>query len=833
MATWDDAAQAHPPLDNPPPRRYCWHVRKTIFAAALLIVSLAGLLRLGFDTDILAMLPADVPEVRGLKSHRDVLERGGALIVTLECGEEDAGLLPDEARSLSGHLKNAGVAGEARWRPVFEEDPGGLAELVAYLWLNGDTVEWQRLLESMAPGKSRQALESSVNRLGTQMDMAAMQMGARDPLGFFNHAAMQVFEGSESEDGGYESGDGMMHLVFVRPAEPVSGYRDTRRWIGRVKAAAADWRQAGGRGWLEIAYTGGPVFTSEVGDGMESDVRGTVGLTLLLVSLLFWWMQRRLRLLAALAGMLVLIFSLTLGIASLLYGDLSMLSVGFASILIGLAVDYGMVVCQEARVSGKGERELRQAVTKGIVWASVTTSAVFAALCMSTLPGVRQLGVLVAIGILSGAVVMLTLYVPIVSRVPVAKLGKGGSAADGATSGRAPFLPPGLAAALLGVVLVFSGSVVLVRGLPRITFDFSVMQPSVSPGMDAMANIRKHMPAWNSLGVQVVVEAGDDAEMLARLTAARERIESAQERGEIKRGTVPLALWPDARRQQMNLVHLEKLMASRHRIMDEARVAGYSEEGLQLPNAMFAALGELAGREGVLYPRGDAAREILQNYLWRDPEGGGLARARIITDAAAKPDGQDLAILRRLNGAGARTSGWSLLSPAVLPLIYRDVTHIFVPMGAILLVMLVLVFRDARDVALVSCTLATPMLLVTAGMRMLGIDWDMLNIVTIPLLLGMGMDYGIHMVMALRRHAGSPAKVWHGIGKALVFCGVSTAIGFGSLGMASNAALAGMGMLCSTGILLTMACSVFVMPGVWRWLHRRPASPPREDSYLT
>jgi predicted RND superfamily exporter protein len=106
-------------------------------------------------------------------------------------------------------------------------------------------------------------------------------------------------------------------------------------------------------------------------------------------------------------------------------------------------------------------------------------------------------------------------------------------------------------------------------------------------------------------------------------------------------------------------------------------------------------------------------------------------------------------------------------------------------------------------------------------MRILSIDWDMLNIVAVPLLLGMGMDYGIHMIMALRRHASEPEKVWHGIGKALMFCGVSTAIGFGSLSMASNKALAGMGSLCAIGIVLTMICSVFVMPGVWRIIHRK------------
>lgn len=798
-------------------------MRKIIVVVLLTLVSVVGLLRLGFDTDILGMLPDEVPEVHGLKAHRDVLERGGALIITLQCGEDDAGLLEDEAESLAGHLKAKGVVGEARWRPVFEEDPDGLGELIAYLWINGNEKEWDELIDGLAESKSKARLKQSIDRLGTVMDMSEMQLSARDPFNFFRHSSAKIFESSESEDGGYASGDGRMHLVFARPVDSVSGYKMTKQWIREVQDAAKDWQQSGDHAWVEIAYTGGPVFTSEVGDGMENDVRGTVGLTLVLVSLLFWYMQRNIKLLFALGGMLILIFVITLGVASLIYGSLSMLSVGFASILIGLAVDYGMVICQEARVASQTEAELRSAVTKGIVWAAITTSAVFAALLFSSLPGVRQLGVLVAIGILAGSIIMLALYVPIVSRMKTSTISS--ASGDGAQVGsRYLRLPPRLATVILISAMLVSVILIGARGLPRITFDFSVMQPSYSPGMEAMNGIKERMPAWNSLGIQVVIEADSDEEILRHLRDAQVRVDASVQRGDVASGTIPVGLWPDIQRQKANRSKFGLLLASRDRLVAEAHDVGFSDEGMSLSLAVLDSLERFQQQPGVIYPRSEAALEILQSYLWRNPEGGGLATGRIVTDVAASPTKDDLALLRELNGDGAYVSGWSLLGPAVLPMIHRDVTHIFVPMGIILLVMLIIVFRDVRDVILVSCCLATPMLVVIAGMCILNIDWDMLNIVAIPLLLGMGMDYGIHMIMALRRHSEQPIKVWHGIGKALLFCGASTAIGFGSLATASNAALAGMGTLCAIGILLTMGCSVFIMPGAWRVIHRKKCS---------
>ncbi len=797
-------------------------MRKIVIVVLLVFVSLAGLLRLGFDTDILAMLPAEVPEVHGLKVHRDVLERGGALIISMECGEEDAGLLDDEADSLSRYLRQSAVVSEARWRPVFEEDPDGLGELMAYLWLNGDESQWNALIASLAEGQSKAKLKQALQRLGTVMDVSSMQLSARDPFGFLGHDSARVFERSGSEDGGYQSSDGRMHLMFVRPSEPVSGYRATRQWIVQVQTAAKAWQDGGDHAWVDLAFTGGPVFTSEVGGGMEKDVRGTVGLTLLLVSLLFWRMQKQLRLLLTLAGMLSLIFVVTLSFASLIYGELSMLSVGFASILIGLAVDYGMVICQEARVSGQNEAHLRGAVTKGIAWAALTTAAVFAALCLSSLPGVRQLGVLVAIGILAGAAVMLLLYLPLVSR---ARLNPPSRAAETRESDRLRpahgFLPPRFATLILAGTVLASGLTIMVMHPPRLTFDFSVMQPNYSPGMEAMTRIKDRFPAWNTLGIQVVVEAADDQQMLGRLREAQTRLDAAAARQQITSGFMPTGIWPDMARQTRNRAKLAHLLDSQQRLLTEARELGFSDDGMSLSLSTFKALQAFHDRRGLIYPRSHAALEILQSYLWRKPQGGGVAKGRVVSDLAAEPSSGELAVLRKLNADGAYTSGWSLLSPAVLPMIHRDVTHVFVPMGAILLVMLVIVFRDIRDVVLVSTCLAAPMLVTVAGMRILGVDWDMLNIIAIPLLLGMGMDYGIHMVMALRRHADQPAKVWHGIGKALIFCGVSTAIGFGSLATASNDALAGMGTLCAIGIVLTMLCSVFVLPGAWRTLHAK------------
>ena len=53
---------------------------------------------------------------------------------------------------------------------------------------------------------------------------------------------------------------------------------------------------------------------------------------------------------------------------------------------------------------------------QNIAWTSGTTAAVFFALNLSSLPGLSQLGNLVGIGVIVGAIVMLSVFAPLTMR---------------------------------------------------------------------------------------------------------------------------------------------------------------------------------------------------------------------------------------------------------------------------------------------------------------------------------------------------------------------------------------------------------------------------------
>src|SRR5204863_263811 len=135
--------------------------------------------------------------------------------------------------------------------------------------------------------------------------------------------------------------------------------------------------------------------------------------TAAIVAILFWLAHRRITPMLWLLTLLAAILVATLGIGGLIFGTVNVVSLGFAGILLGLAVDYGVVHYQEALASPNATiPEIRRAIRPSIFWAAVTTISAFLVLNFGGMPGLAQLGSLVAIGVFLSALVMLFAFLP-------------------------------------------------------------------------------------------------------------------------------------------------------------------------------------------------------------------------------------------------------------------------------------------------------------------------------------------------------------------------------------------------------------------------------------
>ena len=146
---------------------------------------------------------------------------------------------------------------------------------------------------------------------------------------------------------------------------------------------------------------------------MKHDITISVLGTAVIIAILFWLAHRRWKPMLWLLTLLALILASTLALGGLVFGAINVVSMGFAAILLGLAVDYAVVHYQEALAHPDlSIPQIRRAIAPSIFWAAVTTIMAFIVLNFGGLPGLAQLGSLVAIGVTISAFVMIFAFLP-------------------------------------------------------------------------------------------------------------------------------------------------------------------------------------------------------------------------------------------------------------------------------------------------------------------------------------------------------------------------------------------------------------------------------------
>jgi predicted RND superfamily exporter protein len=210
-----------------------------------------------------------------------------------------------------------------------------------------------------------------------------------------------------------------------------------------------------------------------------------------------------------------------------------------------------------------------------------------------------------------------------------------------------------------------------------------------------------------------------------------------------------------------------------------------------------------------------------------------LFSGRVIEDAQgraavgalrlAKPADEALhARVRALDASGVRCASWSLVKFDIEPMLERDIRMTVLPMVLALLVTLLIALRSWREALLAMGLLLLGVLMVFSLALWTG-DGSLhfLQLLGLIILMGAGLDYMLHMTFALRRENGDVMRVLRGTGMAVIFCALTTAVGFGSLLMASSRAMADLGLVAGAGVLVMLLLALLVLPGLWRRMNGR------------
>jgi predicted RND superfamily exporter protein len=140
--------------------------------------------------------------------------------------------------------------------------------------------------------------------------------------------------------------------------------------------------------------------------------------------------------------------------------------------------------------------------------------------------------------------------------------------------------------------------------------------------------------------------------------------------------------------------------------------------------------------------------------------------------------------------------------------------------GLSALLVLLLVFIDLRSIAWSALAIVPTALGLAAtlgAMRLLGIPFNPLNVMALPVVLGAAVDAGVHIVHRFRQEKGDLFRTLAGTGRAVALCELTTIVGFVTLAFTAHRGLASFGITLTLGITFALVFSLLVLPSLLKF----------------
>lgn len=136
--------------------------------------------------------------------------------------------------------------------------------------------------------------------------------------------------------------------------------------------------------------------------------------------------------------------------------------------------------------------------------------------------------------------------------------------------------------------------------------------------------------------------------------------------------------------------------------------------------------------------------------------------------------------------------------------------------------LLILIRRNLTDTVLVMTPLILAGLFTMASTVLTGTPINFANIIALPLLLGLGVDNGIHMVEKLHHSLSEEQNIYRSsTARAMFYGALTTASSFSGLAFSPHQGIASMGLVITIGIFWIMTCTFIILPAMSKLVFKR------------
>jgi uncharacterized protein len=850
-------------------RRYlvAWVGGVRRYARATVLVALAATVaavygvatQLSINTDTEDMLSADLPFRQDSNAHSAAFPQlSDNIVVVIDAATPD---LADDsatmlARRLREHPQVFGSVFDPRGEPFFRTNGLLYLDIEELSDLADRLAEAQPFLGTLWRDASLRGL---AGMLGLAIDEVTKEKGAmpfeidrvlnaiaevaeRQAAGRFGLLSWELLMGKTGNDG-----DESRRLIVIQPALDYATLAPAERAMEVLREIARDLALDSEHG-VSVRLTGSAALAQEELASVSQGMGLAAALSLILVAVLLVVGLGSPRLAGATVATLLMGLTWTAAFALVAIGSLNLISVAFAVLFIGLSVDFGIhfgLRYREGIDSGAGHKVALEQAASG-VGGALTLSAVAAAIgFFSFLPtdyqGLAELGLIAGVGMFIALFANVTVLPALLTLMPLSpKPVRRASMRSGGRVGSSRAIAWGaLALGLAALALVPAA---------RFDFDplnlkdpstesvgtlFDLMEESrtspysitvLAPNMDAAATLAGRLSKLDEVDdtatlIDYVPKNQDEKlavieDMALFLAPAFAAAPSKASIDSASRAAAVMALQGD----------LDRLVRA-------AKGAPLGDAAGRLSRALAALIGggamaELEARLMTLLPgRLRALSDSLDaGPVTYDDLPDSLRRRQVAADGRAsvevfpKENLHQHQALRRFVGAVRAVAPHATGSPVVILEAGNTVVGAFRDAAVLafvaIAVLLGVLLRRPRDVALVFSPLVLAALLTVAASVLFGLPFNFANVIVLPLLFGLGVANGIHLVLRRRDEGGVTEVMASSTPRAIVFSALTTIGSFASIALSCHPGTASMGMLLTIAITLTLACTLIVLPAL-------------------
>lgn len=589
---------------------------------------------------------------------------------------------------------------------------------------------------------------------------------------------------------------------------------------------------------VDISLTGKVALNAEELKSVSAGASLAGLLSVLLVATILFFGTRSVRAVLAMVANLVVGLVLTGAAALLLFGSLNIISVAFAVLFIGLGIDFAIHLLLRAREVALGAPLSKAfeyaAGTSGLALAlcAPTTALAFLSFTPTDYAGLSQLGVIAAMGVFIAFLSSVTVLPALLTAMGVKP--RQPAALKGSIIQRAP------KSILIAAAIVFVPAVYFAADIKFSADPVSLKDPS-SPSVAAYQRLLSR-DTFSPYVMHVTTPNASQAQTIAQAAATLDG--------------VGRTLWlgsyvPKEQSDKLELIEETNFLLAGDLIAPEDQVSA----GIADSNAAMKALAEVtmraefeaflfaANKDPALWARleqalletvpdlrtvlqrqlsataltqDDVPPQIVERYRGRDAS----FRIEIFPEDALR-DEQALArfvqtVTQRFPSATGSPVQIVRSGKIVKRAMGQATLTAFVLVGAFLM----LVLRSPLQVALVLFPVGLAGVATLASAVLLDLTFNFANVIVLPLLLGLGVDAGIHYV---RRafEGGSQIDETGSTGQAVLLSALTTIGSFGTLMVSSHAGTASMGQLLTLALFWLLVTTLVVLPALLVLLAKR------------